>query len=177
MLAFTNNGNTEAAGGDLALGATIGRHRGTDGNPTGLGGDAWLSEPPGRVQAVLGGEGGTEVVVVRAFCPEVAGRGVRRGAPRAGGERTVSVASCGCMDGSATVYGEAQALGVVERVNPAAPLGVALGGDIDAGGSFGVVAAVGDGGKNFETRGDSEYVLPCVGGRVDLAAARAVSGR
>ena len=74
MLAFTSNGYTEAAGGDLALGASGGGHRGTDGDPTGFGGDAWLSEPPRGVQTILSGKGGAVFGVVGALGPELAGR-------------------------------------------------------------------------------------------------------
>ena len=52
------------------------------------------------------------------------------------------VAATGRVDGTTSVDGEAKAISVAKRVNPASPMGVTLGGNVDEAGPFGVVACV-----------------------------------
>ena len=84
-MAFTNNCDAKAAGGNLALSAAGGGNSGAACNPSSLSGDAWLAPPPRGVQAILGGKSGAVSVVVGTLGPEVASRCVWLRAPRAGG--------------------------------------------------------------------------------------------
>ena len=74
-----------AARAGVVLGTAGGGYRNTDGNPTSLGSDAWSTEPPGEIQAILNSEGCAEGVIAGPHSPEMASGGVRLSAPRANG--------------------------------------------------------------------------------------------